>query len=192
MVKLTGNTTQSLQAGELPDNDVAIDHGFGASSHGNGEHENQRHRKRTNSDGDSVDDYVTPSAELVGAKHNDGANDSKAKDVEEQPGQFSLKRGSDGNTQEAADDAPDDFKGVDDVGPESDFSVGIAMCGGSVSRRCRTKSRSNEADLGVHSSSKDDAASTALGDDGGAEGDIDSVTRTSLVFESHLRILSDG
>ena len=189
--ELTGNTAESLQAGQLPDNNIAINHGLRTSSHGNRQDKNQRHRQRTDGHGHSIDDHITPSAKLVRREHNNSANDSDAKDVQKQPRQLSLQRSSDSDTEEGTNDAHDDLEAEDDVGPESNLPLGVLVRVDPASRRRLAEGSGDETDLSTHTRSENNTASATLGDDSRAESDVDAVTRTSVIVKGHLGILPD-
>lgn len=185
-----GNSTKGLEGLEVSDNDVSLNHALGSGSHGDGQDDDQTSGNHGQTSGDGIDDDLLGSIESVGSKDDDGADDGSAEQEKCQSRQLLLERSADVNTEETTNG----ISKSKSVGLE--VSVGLGRAIGLALDRTDTavllsKSSGNGTNLGAGTSSENDALGTALGNSGGAVGDVDTVTGTSVVFENLIFVLSD-
>jgi len=186
-----GDGTKSFQTLEVTDNNVSLDHALGTSSHGDGENDNQRGGNHRKTGSDSVDDYILLRLEVVGGQNDDGANNGSSEKDKSELGKLALKRGTNIDTKEATDGIGTSQGPGLGMTSSAGLTLGVAL-GLATLRRLASKSNSDLTDFGVCSSSKDNTASSTLGNSGRAVGDVETVTRTSFVFKDPVDLLADG
>ncbi|GJC93041.1 hypothetical protein ColKHC_01867 [Colletotrichum higginsianum] len=155
-----GDTAESLEGGKVSDDDVGLSHDGHGDNHGD-------------------DDDLASDIELVSGEDDNGQDDGTAEEDVCQSGKLPLQRGTLGETQELAD-------GIVDALGETNNGLALAVLlvvhGAAGLADLLLGGGGDLSDLGLHSSSDDDATATALADDGGGIGDVETVTDTDLAL----------
>jgi hypothetical protein len=169
---------------------MPLNHSLGSGSHCDSENDDKRSRDHRKTSGNSVDDDLLLGVELVGSQDDDGTNNSSSKEKDSQLGELALKRSTNVDAQEASSSIGEgespSLHPATKVGVAISITLGLSTLGSLA-----TESSSDLTNLSVHSSGKDNTASTTLSDSRGAIGNVEAITRASVVREGGVDLLAN-
>ncbi|PTD05900.1 hypothetical protein FCULG_00000236 [Fusarium culmorum] len=186
-----GNSTKSLEGLEVSNNDVTLNHALSTGSHGDGQDDDQTGRNHRQTSGDGVDNNLLGGIELVGSKDDNSTDDSSTKEVDCQSGQLLLERCANIDTEETTNSIGKSKSVGFEVSVRLGRTIRLTLHGTDLAVLL-SESSSDSTNLGGCSSSKDNTLGATLGNSRGAVGDVDTVTRSAVVVENLILILSNG
>ena len=182
---------QCFEGVQPPHNDVPLNHSFCASGHCDGQNHNETGRNHTQASRDGIDDDFFVAGEAIGRKDDDGTHDGDTKEQNGEFRQFSLERGAHVHTEEGTHKVAGGQAPCLGIAMGFGGTVWLALHGASLFAGCAEGS-GDGTDFRLHASGKDDSASATLGDCGGAEGDIETITSANIIVKGGLGFFADG